>query len=49
MKKLALAAVVLAALVVPLGAAAGPKGLTVKQGSSAATTESVLILPGAFN
>jgi hypothetical protein len=49
MKKLALAAVVLAALLVPLGAAAGPKALTVKQGSSAATTESVLILHGAFN
>ena len=49
MKKLALAAVVLAALVGPVGAAAGPKSLSVKQGSSAANTESVLILHGAFN
>ena len=40
MKKLALAAVVVAALVVPLGAAAGPKALSVTQGSSAATTAS---------
>jgi hypothetical protein len=49
MKKLALAAVLLGALVLPLAASAGSKSLTVTQGSSAATTQSVLILHGASN
>ena len=51
MRKMAIALAVLFALTAPLTASGAPakQKLTVKRGSSAATTESVLLLHGAFN